>query len=239
MTEINNKTWVVIPCFNESPDVLKKVLLSLLAYEDLMLCVVDDGSRVHIKDDLGKICPQILDSPRIFFLRHYVNLGQGAALQTGFTFLERKEVDYVVTFDADGQHTPSDIPKAIKEIEKNSVDVVLGSRFKGNAINISPTKKMFLRFVTVFTRIHTGLKLSDSHNGFRAFTARAISKLDLRQNEMAHASEILQQIARNNLSYIEMPNTITYTNYSKAKGQRISNSINILLNLLQERIFRD
>jgi hypothetical protein len=95
-----------------------------------------------------------------------------------------------------------------------------------------------LRAATWFTRLTTGLKLTDAHNGLRAMTRRGASALKLRQNRMAHASEILAQIARSGLGYIEVPVTIVYTPYSLQKGQRVSNSVSILIDLLAGRLQR-
>jgi len=95
-----------------------------------------------------------------------------------------------------------------------------------------------LKLAVLFTRLTTGLKITDTHNGLRAMTHRGASSLDIRQNRMAHASEILQQIAKSRLSYIEVPVTVDYTAYSKAKGQKLSNSVSILLELLSGALQR-
>jgi len=92
-----------------------------------------------------------------------------------------------------------------------------------------------LKLATVFTRLTTGLKISDTHNGLRAFKAEALRKFNITQNAMAHASEILSEIARNKLTYREVPVTIRYTEYSKSKGQSVSNAINILFELFSRR----
>jgi hypothetical protein len=82
-----------------------------------------------------------------------------------------------------------------------------------------------------FTRWQTGLPLSDTHNGLRAFTRRAAELIDLRHAGMAHGSEILAQIARQRLSYVEVPTTVRYSAYSMRKGQSLSNSVKIVFEL--------
>jgi hypothetical protein len=84
----------------------------------------------------------------------------------------------------------------------------------------------------------TGLQLSDAHNGLRAFTRSAAQRLSLRQAGMAHATEIVAQVARHRLKYVEVPVTIRYTAYSLAKGQKLSNSVNILIDLLLKGLLR-
>jgi glycosyltransferase involved in cell wall biosynthesis len=165
-------------------------------------------------------------------LRHPINLGQGASLQTGLDFALQKGTGYIVTFDADLQHRPEDVPLLLIALRQSGADFALGSRFLGAAVNIGLSRRLLLKVAVVFTRLTTGLKITDAHNGLRAMTRRGALALRIRQNGMAHASEILQQIARSALPYVEVPVTVEYTSYSMAKGQRLSNSVNILLELL-------
>ena len=93
-----------------------------------------------------------------------------------------------------------------------------------------------LRAATLFTRATTGLDVTDAHNGLRAMTRRGAARIRLRQNRMAHASEILHQIAASGLRYVEVPVTIQYSRYSLAKGQRVSEFVVILLDLFARRL---
>ena len=169
---------------------------------------------------------------------HCVNLGQGAALQTGIQFAVGKGADYVVTFDADGQHRASDIELLLDSLTKQSADFALGSRFLGRAPAMPLSRRMLLKVATWFTRRATGLQLTDTHNGLRAMTRRGASHIALRQNRMAHASELLHQIARSSLGYVEVPVTIEYSAYSLAKGQKLSDSLRILVDLSAQRLHR-
>jgi len=220
--------WIVITAFNEGT-VISNVVACLNSAEYRVL-VVDDAST----DDTA----QRAEAAGARVLQHPINLGQGAALQTGFTFALRRGADFIVTFDGDGQHRPEDVPALIQALVTHQVDFALGSRFLGTALNLPPSRKLLLRAATWFTRLSTGLKLTDAHNGLRAMTRRGASALKLRQNRMAHASEILAQIAGSGLGYVEVPVTIVYTQYSLQKGQRVSNSVSILIDLLAGRLQR-
>jgi glycosyltransferase involved in cell wall biosynthesis len=217
--------WVVVPAYNEEKvigGVLKELVDCNPAFN---VVVVDDGSKDGTAAEAARL-------RQVHLLHHPVNLGQGAALATGFEYALGQGAGIVITFDADGQMNPSDINKMVAKI-KEGFDVVLGSRF----LNVQPVgmpalRKFLLRLAVIFTRVTGRLKVTDMHNGLRAFRADALRKIVITQNQMAHASEILSEISRNRLKYCEVPVGIRYTDYSKAKGQSIFNSINIMYELL-------
>jgi polyprenyl-phospho-N-acetylgalactosaminyl synthase len=222
-------TCVVVPAFNESR-MLARVLADLtrLAYT---VVVVDDGSD----DDTAA---RAAEYP-VVVLRHPFNLGQGAALQTGIAYAIRiPQTRFIVTFDADGQHTIEDIPRLLAPLRAGTHDVVLGSRFleSGETTGIRPSRKALLKLAAAFTRLTTGLRLTDAHNGLRAMTVEVAAALRITQNRMAHASEVLSQIAALKLRYCEVPIRVHYTAYSVGKGQSSLNSINILWDLLKEKM---
>ena len=117
-------------------------------------------------------------------------------------------------------------------------DCVLGSRFLGRAENISAQRKLLLKAAAFFTWLTAGIRLTDAHNGYRLLTARAARTLRIRQNRMAHASEIVEQIGQHRLRWVEAPVTIRYTDYSVAKGQRSSAAVRIVVDLLVGRLRR-
>jgi polyprenyl-phospho-N-acetylgalactosaminyl synthase len=216
--------WVIIPAYNEGR-VLAETIGELLDYNrSYHLVVIDDGST----DDTSRIAKKF----PVHLLVHPLNLGQGAALATGIDYTLRQKADIIVTFDADGQMRPADIGSLTDAVISEGIDVALGSRFLTAQPEKMPAiRKMVLKLATVFTRFTTGLKISDTHNGIRAFRAEALRKFNITQNEMAHASEILSEITHSKLSYREVPVAIRYTEYSKGKGQSVSNAINILFEL--------
>jgi glycosyltransferase involved in cell wall biosynthesis len=223
----NDSVWVIIPAYNEAP-VIASVLDSFKK-TPYHVVVVDDGSK-DLTSKIARLYP-------VDLIRHRINLGQGAAIQTGIDYVLSRTCEYIVTFDADGQHTTEDIPSLIEPIRKNQADIVLGSRFiKGARVHgITARRKLMLRLAILFTRMTTGLKVTDTHNGLRAFSRHAASMIRITQNGMAHASEIFFEIAKYKLRYCEVPVQVRYTPYTLKKGQSLFNSINILLDLLIRR----
>lgn len=209
--QLTSRTWVVIPAHNESGRIAA-VLADLRRVGIGNIVVVDDGSG----DDTARQAA----TQNVWVLQHIVNRGQGAALQTGIDFALSKKAEIIVTFDADGQHLATDIPTLLKPIELGNVQVVLGSRFLGQAIGVPALRKWILRVAVWGTRLTTRLPLTDTHNGLRAMTAAAAAKLRLSEDGMAHASEILSKLARSGLRWQEEPVTIRYTQQSLDKGQR-------------------
>jgi glycosyltransferase involved in cell wall biosynthesis len=226
--ESGKRLWVAIAAYNEA-EVVERVVTDLRR-RGYRVVVVDDGSR----DATG----QAACEAGAVVLRHLVNLGQGAALQTGIDYALRQGADYIITFDADGQHRAQDVGALIGALEKHGADFALGSRFLGCAIDLPLPRRMLLKAAIWFTRLSTRLRLTDTHNGLRAMTRRGASHISLRQNRMAHASEFLDQIARSGLAWVEVPVTIRYSGYSLAKGQRLGDSLTILVDLSAQRLHR-
>jgi len=226
MKDYKNKIVVVIAAYNEEKKI-KAVVDSVAKYADLIV-VVDDGS----KDKTS----HVVNNKKAVVLRHCINLGQGAALQTGFEYAKKLDPDVVVTYDADGQFLAEEITSIIKPILDKKTDVVLGSRFLGKTINMSPVRKYILKLGILFTWIFSEIKLTDTHNGFRALSKKALESIEITQNRMAHASEIIDEIKRKNLSYLEVPVTVKYDDYSKQKGQSSLNSVKILIELITNKL---
>ena len=224
----SSKIFIVVPVFNEAT-VIEQTLrdLSTLPYN---IIIVDDGSSDEIKN--------IVRNYPVIFIGHAVNLGQGAALQTGMELAKKMNAEIVVHFDADGQHAAADINKLIEPIVNDECDIVFGSRFLNNqpSQNIPFVRKIVLQIARYVNWLYTGILLSDAHNGLRALNKKAIDTIVISENKMAHASEILYLTKKNNLRYKEVPVTITYTSYSQKKGQGILNSINILIHLIFKKI---
>ena len=220
--------WVIIAAYNEAAVIAS--VLSGLVNGGYNIVVVDDGSRDATHD--------IALANGAVAIRHPINLGQGAALQTGITYALSQGADALVTFDADGQHRASDIAVLLATLHRERSEFALGSRFLGRSLRLPTSRRLLLRAATLFTRLTTGLNLTDTHNGLRAMTRRGATVIQLRQNRMAHASEILSQIASSGLRYREVPVTVEYTAYSLAKGQRLGDSLTILFDLFAEKLHR-
>jgi glycosyltransferase involved in cell wall biosynthesis len=223
------KVMVVVPAYNEQGSIAT-VIQSLLAL-GLEVIVVDDGSEIEIKNKLSGF--------PVHVLRHSVNLGQGAALQTGIEFAIEKNADYIITFDADGQHNPGDIENLLQPLISKEAEITLGSRFlPGADHNMDRSRMIILKFGRYINFLFTGLFLSDTHNGLRAMTVAAAKKIQLLENRMAHASEILSQINQYKIPYAEVPVHITYSSYSRQKGQSSVNSFRIVFDLLLNKFFK-
>ena len=221
-------TYVVIAAYNEASMIARVVSeVRRAGYE---VVVVDDGSK--------DATAQNARTAGAIVVQHPFNLGQGAALQSGIKFALANGAEAIVTFDADGQHAAADISRLIAALAEEHADFVLGSRFLDASSNIPPLRRLLLKAATVFTRITTGLRLTDAHNGLRAMTRRGAEAIRMRQNRMAHASELLAQIGSSGLHYVERPVTIHYSAYSTAKGQKTSDSVVILLDLFARALYR-
>jgi len=162
-----------------------------------------------------------------------MNLGQGAALQTGFDYvLSQPSATHAITFDADGQHLVADAIEMLALAQRKRISVVFGSRFLDKKSQPGLKKKIVLKLAVLFTRSLTGLSGTDAHNGLRVLSREALELIRLEQNGMSHATEIVHQIAQSRLAWKEYPVEILYTEYSRRKGQSLLNSVNILIDLI-------
>jgi glycosyltransferase involved in cell wall biosynthesis len=223
------RVMVIVPAYNEGP-IIEATVRDLLSagYE---VIVVDDGSQ----DGTAAV----RELP-VVYIRHVVNLGQGAALETGMNYALRAGADIAIHFDADGQHDWRQIDRLLAPLLDGSADVVFGSRFlrKTDAARVPFQKRALLRTGILVSWLLTGVRLSDTHNGLRALSRRALERIHLQENGFAHATEILQRVREARLRLVEVPITVSYTDYSMRKGQPISNSINVLFDLILARMFR-
>jgi len=223
------KIFVVIAAYNEEKKIAE-VVNSLKKNHYNNIVVVDDGSEDKTYE--------ISKREGIYALKHSINRGQGAALKTGIDFALEEGADIIVTFDADGQHKAEEIKRLTSPIEKGEVEATLGSRFLDNKTKVPTMKKLTLKAGILFTRIFSGIKLTDTHNGFRAFSRSAAEKIQITQDRMEHASEIIDEIAKKHIKFREVPVTIIYSEYAKAKGQSIFNSIKIVAKLVIGKLAR-
>lgn len=224
----STKIVIVIPAYNEEK-LVKSVVVDVRKFTHWVI-VVDDGSTDQTYEKAKEAGAIVL--------RHVINRGQGAALKTGIDFAQLLNADIIVTFDADGQHLASDIPRMIQPILDGKADLVLGSRFLNESSNAPWLRKCVLKMSIIFTFLFYRLKLTDSHNGFRAFSREAAQKIDILQDRMAHASEIVGEIIKHQLSYCEIPVTIKYTEYSIKKGQSVLDAWKILMDLAIGRLMK-
>ena len=214
----NSKIFIIIPCWNESLH-LGQVINRVKPYGEVV--IVDDGSSDNsfaIASNLG-----------VKVLRHVINRGQGAALETGDQYAQSQGADVVVHFDADGQHQVEDIPLMIQPIIEGRADIVLGSRFLGKSDRLPFIKKwLILKPANLLQNFLFNLKLTDAQNGLRAMSAKALSQITITQDGFAHCSEIMEQISLKGLKYLEVPVTVVYDEF----GQGFLAGLKILIDLL-------
>jgi len=222
------KIFVVIAAWNEEK-MIAKVVKSLKKGGYKNVIVVDDGS----KDKTSKMA----EKEDAIVIQHKKNKGQGAALRTGIKHAVKLGADVVVTFDADGQHRVSEIKNLVKPVKDGVVDVALGSRFLNKNNHLSFKIWLLLKIGIILHLVLYGVMLTDVHNGFRALSRKAAKKIRIKQDRMEHASEIIEQIGKHRLSYVEIPCTILYTKYSAEKGQSVMDRIKVGFKLFWNKIF--
>ena len=218
LSETRN-VWIVVPAFNEA-DVIGDVIAALRSVFANVVCV-DDGSA----DDTGEIALKA----GAHLVRHPVNLGQGAAIQTGVEYARRQPGAQVfATFDADGQHRVKDLVTMIDRLSAGDVDVVVGTRF-GPGVSRPPLmKRVVLQTAARLSPRGRRLGLTDTNNGLRVFNKTVADGLDITLNGMSHAGEFIMLIAENRWRVAEEPVEVLYTEYSQSKGQPLLNGVNII-----------
>ena len=223
---------ILIPAYNEAAvigGVIKDVQSALKPFKlDKNVVVINDGSTDKTAEIAKQAGAQVVT--------HSINRGYGAALQTGIEHANRTQLDYAITFDADGQHDPKDIAKVFHKL-KQGYDIVVGSRFLMKTNQIPLFRRVILKLGNLATFIFFGIWISDSQSGFRGFNQQAIRKIKLKTNHMEVSSEFYSEVKKHRLSYIEVPISVKYTPYSLSKGQTNLNSFNVLLKLVY-KLFR-
>jgi polyprenyl-phospho-N-acetylgalactosaminyl synthase len=222
--------WIVIPAFNEA-SIIGDVISDVRSVFPNVVCV-DDGSR----DDTADLA----FAAGAHVVPHPVNLGQGAAIQTGVEYARsRPGARVFATFDADGQHQVKDVMRMIDRLDTDDVDLVVGTRFAGTVTHVPPVKRVILRAAAFLSPQSRSLGLTDAHNGLRVFNKTVADALNLTMNGMSHAGEFIALAAEHHWRVAEEPVEILYTDYSKSKGQPLLNGVNIVFDgLLRRRMSR-
>lgn len=217
-----------MPAYNEA----STIAAALADVRSLVprIIVVDDGSHDATAERALAAGATVLS--------HSVNLGQGAALKTGICYALARGAEYIFTFDADGQHDAAALLALAAALQSTNADVALGSRTLGRTHGMPLSRRILLKLALIFTWLHAGLRLSDTHNGLRLLTRLAATRIEISQPRMAYASEMLAQIRKLGLRWTEAPVTVRYTDYSLGKGQRNSAAFGILLELLYGNLIR-
>lgn len=219
------KLLVGIPAYNEEPvigNVIRSIPKKLVGINKIDIFVVDDGSG-------DSTFEKALEAGAIA-VKHILNRGLGGALKTIFSFARSECYDILVTIDADGQHSPSDISKLIKPIIDGKKDITIGSRWKLSK-NVPLSRRMINKLANIITYLIFCIWTSDSQSGLRAMNRKAIDRVNLQSDGMEVSSEFFREIYTNKLRFQEVPITAMYTSYSQAKGQKLTNAPNVFFHL--------
>ena len=216
--------YVIVPAFNEQ-NVIKDIINNLLKNFSNVI-VINDGSNDKTLE--------IINDLDIKILSHEINLGVGAAVQTGFDYVSNiPDAKAVITFDADGQHLVDDAIAMAKEILICDEGIIFGTRFPKHSKNIPKVKRIVLKLIAKITDLVTGVTLSDAHNGLKAYKVSTIKELELQFSSYSYESELITQVAKKKIDYKEMSTDIKYTSYSIKKGQKLLNGLLIIEDLLK------
>ena len=220
-------TWLIVPCYNEGTVIFDVLTHARETFPNIV--GVNDGSVDNSAEQIRAAGAHLVDHP--------VNLGQGAAIQTGVEYArEQPGAQYFVTFDADGQHQVKDVVRMIERLRTEPLDIIVGTRFAGQDNSQVPwIKRAVLKTVVMLSPRTKKLGLTDAHNGLRAFNRKVAEEMNIRMNGMSHASEIVSMIDKHGWRVDEEPVDILYTEYSMSKGQSLINGVNILADGLVAR----
>lgn len=220
---MKRKIVILVPAFNEQSvilDVLRDIRLA--GYPDIL--VVDDGSSDATYEKAQQ-------AEGVIALRHFINRGKGAAVKTGIEATKILGATVVVTMDGDGQHDPRDIAGMVALVD-NGYDVVLGTRV------MDPATMPFWKIIAnksgnFFTWLLYGLWVTDSQSGFRAYSRRAVESIETRTDRYEYDSEVIREISRHKLKFIEIPVAVRYTAYSQNKvaRQNLKNGLKTLFKM--------
>jgi len=216
----------IIPAFNEEIPI-GSVVISTLEHVDHVI-VVDDGSEDRTSEIAGIAGAEII--------KHHENQGKGAALKTGFDSII--DVDIVVTLDGDGQHNPEEIPKLIKPIIDGEADIVNGSRYLVNRDDDTPVYRRFGQTVLDnVTNLNSGLKVTDSQSGFRAFASYTIPAFRFNQKGFSIESEMLTDAANFGSRIREVEIEANYDNGNNHTENPLSHGLGVLVGIIQDMEF--
>ena len=220
-------TWLIVPCYNEGTVIFDVLSQARETFPNIV--GVNDGSADNSAEQIRAAGAHLVDHP--------VNLGQGAAIQTGVEYARKQPgAEFFVTFDADGQHQVKDVMRMIERLRTEPLDIIVGTRFAGQENSQVPwIKRAVLKTVVMLSPRTKRLGLTDAHNGLRAFNRKVAEEMNIRMNGMSHASEIVSMIDQHGWRVDEEPVDILYTEYSMSKGQSLINGVNILADGLVAR----
>lgn len=228
---ITSEIYIILSSYNEE-ETLEEVVDGLVE-RGFKVLIIDDGS----KDNTPTIAKNLVRkyNPMVFYYRHRINVGLGGAIKTGIKAALKRGADIMITFDADGQHNPDDLYNMYPPLQEDKADIVIASR----DFSDMPTGRRFGNTVMNYiTYIFQGKMVTDSQSGLRAFTSDTARKLDLKSPQYGISSEIIGEIKRKNLRFMEVPMTTIYDERTIQKGTNTTVGIKIVLEFINETLKR-
>jgi len=214
----NRKVIAVLPAYNEGKRI-SAVVRKVKEYVDEVV-VADDGS----KDDTSKEAALA----GAVIVRHRVNLGKGAALQTGVQAAILRGAETIVLMDADGQHPPEKIPELVEKIQSGNFDIVFA--FRKHDREMPGYRRFGNQWLNFSVRFLFGMLVSDVWCGFRAFRADIYPQIQWQRRNYSVDVEMALRAAQHKLRYCEIPIPTIY--HDVYKGVSIVDGIRLLLNIL-------
>ncbi len=219
---------VIVPVYNEGTRILRVVeAIRQAGFNNIL--VVDDGSTDQTREAL-----QVIE---VKYIRHPINRGQGAAIQTGFDIAKEEEADFVIIIDGDGQFNPTNITKVVQPLLKDEADLVIGSRFKQK--NVIPVlRRLYNWIASILTYFLSGIYVGDSQSGFRALNKTALQQICLKSSGYEFCTEMIREASDSHLRITEVPVDVYYTSDSLKKGQSFATGLKTAGKLLIRTLTR-
>jgi glycosyltransferase involved in cell wall biosynthesis len=215
-----------LPAYNEEISI-GSVVIRTKKFADRVI-VVDDGSSDHTAEVASLAGAEVL--------RHSQNRGKGAALKTGFESLNGDSV--IITIDTDGQHDPAEIPRLVQPIINGEADMINGSRYlNGNRKDTPLYRRLGQKTLDLATNVDSGLNITDSQSGFRAFSGKTKGLFRFKQNGLAIESEMLADAAAAGLRIKEVEIGVRY-DVDSSSEHPIKHGVQVLLKVLHDMELR-
>ena len=216
-------TIACIPAFNEEKNIFNLVNDVSKYVNSVIVC--DDGSTDDTVNEAKKSGAFVISNDK--------NLGKGAALKSLFDFARHSNADVIITIDGDGQFLPEEIPKLTKDIEDGKSDIVIGYRFETEK-DMPSYRKIGNKVLDELSKKASNLNLRDTQSGFRAYSKKAIEKINFTHNGFVADSEILIDASTKDLTISEQHVTVLYDTGGRTSTQNpVRHGTGVLISLLE------
>jgi len=219
MSLLTSSCYVIIPAKNEDRYIHELITqVRDLGFENIV--IINDSST----DETRHLAEQ---HAGVVVLDHVINLGPGAATQTGIAYAVNHKAKVILTIDADLQHNPQDLVRLLEHLERNNCDLVIGSRFIGK--NDIPKSRIFYNKVgNIVSFFLTGKMLSDSQSGLKAISGKLASSMDLNYDGFEFCMEIIKHASLTKAKISEIPVDVRYSPETTKKGQNLRSGLDMI-----------